>query len=57
MKQPLTLQSLLSTEPVNVNDELDFVRDDVAAQEFSEYLADTDTDGENSDLAPSRRYV
>lgn len=57
MEHSQTLQALHSTEPIDVNDELDVVRDGVAAQEFSEYIADTDTDGENSGLAPSRRYV
>ncbi|KAL9123988.1 MAG: hypothetical protein Q9217_006637 [Psora testacea] len=52
-----TQQTLLSTEPVSVSDELDVAHDGIAAQEFSEYLADTDTDEENSGLAPSRRYV
>ena len=51
MEHSQTLQALLSTEPFNVNDELDVVRDGVAAQEFSAI------DGENSGLAPSRRYV
>lgn len=53
MKHSSTLQALLSTEPININDELDFVRDGVAAQEFSEYLPETDNDGENSGLAPT----
>ncbi len=52
-----TQQDLLSSENIGGNDELDFVRDSVAAQSFGEYLADTDTDEENSGLAPSRRYV
>lgn len=53
MKHSSTLQALLSTEPININDELDFVRDGDAAQEFSEYLPETDNDGENSGLAPT----
>jgi len=36
-----TQQDLLSSESIGGNDELDFVRDSVAAQSFSEYLADT----------------
>ncbi len=52
-----TQQDLLSTENIGGNGKLDFVRDSVAAHSFSEYLADTDTDEENSALAPSRRYV
>jgi hypothetical protein len=52
-----TQQDLLSTEKNGSNDELDFIRDSIAAQSFSEHLADTDTDEENLGLAPSRRYV
>lgn len=47
------MQDLLSTESIDDNEELDFV----AAQSFSEYLADTDIDEENSGLAPSRCFV
>lgn len=52
-----TKQDLLSTEKVSGNGELDFVRDSVAAHSFSEYLADTDTDEENSGFATCRCYV
>lgn len=52
-----TQQIPLCTEIIDGNEEPEFVRDSVAAQSFSEYLADTDTDGENSVLVPSRRYV
>lgn len=57
MEHTTLTQAFLSTEPINVSEEVDIVRDSVAAQDFSEYLADTDTDGENESLAPSRRYV
>ena len=56
--EPLpTQQDFLLTENIDSNEKVNFVRDSVAAQSFSEYLADTDTDEDNSDLAPSRRYV
>ena len=53
----LTQQNLLFTERIGSNDKPDFIRNCIAAQSFSEYLADTDTDKENSSLPPSRRYV
>ena len=56
--EPLpTQQDFLLIEYIDSNEEVNFVRDSVATQSFSEYLADTDTDEDNSDLAPSRRYV
>lgn len=50
MEHTTLTQAFLSTEPINVSEEVDIVRDSVAAQDFSEYLADTDTDGENESL-------
>ena len=41
----------------NGDDEINFVSASIASQSFGEYLGDTDTDTENSNLAPSRRYV
>ena len=41
----------------NSNDEANFVSASIASQSFGEHLGDTDTDSENSTLAPSRRYV
>lgn len=40
----------LLTKNIDSNEEVNFVGDSVAAQSFSEYLADTDTDEDNPDL-------
>ena len=40
----------LLTKNIDSNEEVNFVGDSVAAQSFSEHLADTDTDEDNSDL-------
>ena len=57
MEPSSTQQDLLSAENIDRSEKVNFVRDSVAAQLFSEYLANTDTDEDNSGLAPSRRYV
>ena len=53
----LVPQSLLLTENINKTNEVNFLRDGIAAQSFSEYLADTDVDGDNASSVPSCCYV
>lgn len=59
MENPSTQQNPCASENNDDDNEnnFNFVSASIASQSFGDYLADTDTDTENSTLPPSRRWV